>query len=51
MRTATGRLLTTGLYVLSIILVLVATYTANVASHLTLLKSHNIISGIAEYQK
>jgi ABC-type amino acid transport substrate-binding protein len=47
-RTAAGRLLTTGLYVLSLILVLVATYTANVASNLTLLKSHNIISGIED---
>ncbi len=43
-RTAAGRLLTTGLYILS--LILVATYTANLASNLTLLKSNNIISGI-----
>jgi ABC-type branched-subunit amino acid transport system substrate-binding protein/ABC-type amino acid transport substrate-binding protein len=43
-RTAAGRLLTTGLYILS--LILVATYTANLASNLTLLKSNNLISGI-----
>ncbi|CAF1093486.1 unnamed protein product [Rotaria sordida] len=42
--TAAGRLLTVGLYVLS--LVLAATYTANLASNLTLTKSKNIISGI-----
>jgi ABC-type amino acid transport substrate-binding protein len=45
-RTAAGRLLTTGLYILS--LILVATYTANLASNLTLLKSNNIISGIED---
>jgi hypothetical protein len=45
-RTAAGRLLTIGLYILS--LILVATYTANLASNLTLLKSKNIISGIED---
>jgi hypothetical protein len=43
-RTAAGRLLCIGLYILSIILV--ATYTANLASNLTLSRSANIISGI-----
>ncbi|UJR13333.1 hypothetical protein I4U23_000351 [Adineta vaga] len=43
-QTAAGRLLTLGLYMLSMILV--ATYTANLASDLTLLKSKGIISGI-----
>ncbi|CAF1370247.1 unnamed protein product [Adineta ricciae] len=43
-QTAAGRILTFGLYMLSI--VLVATYTANLASDLTLLKSQGIISGI-----
>ncbi|UJR16678.1 hypothetical protein I4U23_003578 [Adineta vaga] len=43
-QTAAGRLLTAGLYVLSI--VLVATYTANLASDLTLAKSKDIISSI-----
>jgi ABC-type amino acid transport substrate-binding protein len=43
-KTAAGRLLTVGLYILSIILV--ATYTANLASDLTLQKSTDIISGI-----
>ncbi|CAF3488138.1 unnamed protein product, partial [Rotaria sp. Silwood2] len=43
-RTAPGRLLTAGLYILC--LVLVASYTANLASDLTILKSKNIISGI-----
>ncbi|CAF2936893.1 unnamed protein product [Rotaria sp. Silwood2] len=42
--TAAGRLLTVGLYFLS--LVLVATYTANLASDLTISKSKNIITGI-----
>ncbi|CAF2526160.1 unnamed protein product [Rotaria sp. Silwood2] len=42
--TAAGRLLTLGLYFLS--LVLVATYTANLASDLTISKSKSIISGI-----
>ncbi|CAF0737688.1 unnamed protein product [Rotaria sordida] len=42
--TAAGRLLTTGLYMLS--LILLATYTANLASDLTLSKSKDIISGI-----
>jgi ABC-type amino acid transport substrate-binding protein len=43
-QTAAGRLLTMGLYMLSIILV--ASYTANLASDLTVSKSTNIISGI-----
>ena len=43
-RTAAGRILTIGLYILS--LVLVAAYTANLASDLTLSKSKGIISGI-----
>ncbi|CAF1188368.1 unnamed protein product [Rotaria sordida] len=43
-RTAPGRLLTIGLYLLS--LVLVATYTANLASDLTISKSKDTISGI-----
>ena len=42
--TAAGRLVTVGLYLMS--LVLVATYTANLASDLTLSKTKNIISGI-----
>jgi ABC-type amino acid transport substrate-binding protein len=42
--TAAGRLLTVGLYLMS--LVLVATYTANLASDLTLSKTRDIISGI-----
>ncbi|CAF4811275.1 unnamed protein product [Rotaria sp. Silwood1] len=42
--TAAGRLLTIGLYLLS--LVLVATYTANLASDLTISKAKDIISGI-----
>ena len=42
--TAAGRLLSAGLYLLS--LVLVATYTANLASDLTIAKSQYIISGI-----
>jgi len=42
--TASGRLLTVGLYMLS--LVLIASYTANLASDLTILKSQNIITGI-----
>ncbi|CAF1234204.1 unnamed protein product [Rotaria sordida] len=42
--TAAGRLLTAGLYMLS--LILVATYTANLASYLTISKSKDIISGI-----
>ena len=42
--TAAGRLLTVGLYILS--LVLVAAYTANLASDLTISKSQDIISGI-----
>ncbi|UJR38814.1 hypothetical protein I4U23_031479 [Adineta vaga] len=42
--TASGRLLTVGLYMLS--LVLIASYTANLASDLTILKSQNILSGI-----
>ncbi len=43
-KTAAGRLLTLGLYLLSI--VLVAAYTANLASDLTLSKVSTIISGI-----
>ena len=43
-QTAAGRLITIGLYLLS--LILVATYTANLASDLTLAKSSDIISGI-----
>ncbi|CAF4201152.1 unnamed protein product, partial [Rotaria sordida] len=42
--TAAGRLLTAGLYILG--LILVASYTANLASDLTIAKSNNIISGI-----
>lgn len=42
--TAAGRLLTVGLYLLS--LVLVASYTANLASDLTISKSKNIITSI-----
>ncbi|CAF2589145.1 unnamed protein product [Rotaria sp. Silwood2] len=42
--TAAGRLVTASLYML--ILILVATFTANLASNLTILKSKNIISGI-----
>ncbi|CAF4806051.1 unnamed protein product, partial [Rotaria sp. Silwood2] len=43
-QTAAGRLLSVGLYMLS--LVLVATYTANLASDLTISKSKDLISGI-----
>jgi len=43
-QTAAGRLLTVGLYILSIILV--ASYTANLASNLTVSKTQNIISGL-----
>lgn len=42
--TGAGRLLTLALYILC--LALVATYTANLASDLTLLKSNTIISGV-----
>jgi polar amino acid transport system substrate-binding protein len=42
--TAAGRLLTLGLYILS--LVSVAAYTANLASDLTILKSNNLVNGI-----
>ncbi|CAF3623469.1 unnamed protein product [Rotaria sp. Silwood1] len=45
-KTATGRLLTAGLYILC--LVLIASYTANLASDLTIAKSKNIISGIED---
>jgi ABC-type amino acid transport substrate-binding protein len=45
-RTAAGRLLSVGLYLMSIILV--ATYTANLASNLTSQKTTNIISGIED---
>lgn len=44
MRTASGRLLTVGLYILC--LVLVAAYTANLASDLTVSKTNYLISGI-----
>ncbi|CAF2846810.1 unnamed protein product [Rotaria sp. Silwood2] len=44
--TAAGRLVTVGLYMLS--LILVATYTANLASDLTISKSKDIISGIKD---
>ncbi|CAF4910158.1 unnamed protein product, partial [Rotaria sp. Silwood1] len=43
-RTASGHLLTAGLYLLC--LVLVASYTANLTSDLTVAKSKNVISGI-----
>ncbi|CAF0955125.1 unnamed protein product [Didymodactylos carnosus] len=43
-RTAAGRVLTVGLYILSI--VLVASYIANLASDLTITKSQSVISGI-----
>ncbi|CAF1428764.1 unnamed protein product [Adineta steineri] len=43
-KTPAGRLLTIGLYILS--LVLVASYTANLASDLTISKSTDIISGV-----
>ncbi|UJR16726.1 hypothetical protein I4U23_003626 [Adineta vaga] len=43
-QTAAGRLFTIGLYLLS--LVLVASYTANLASDLTILKSKDIIDGL-----
>jgi ABC-type amino acid transport substrate-binding protein/ABC-type branched-subunit amino acid transport system substrate-binding protein len=42
--TGAGRIVTIGLYILS--LVFVATYTANLASDLTVSKSKNIISGL-----
>ncbi|CAF3311775.1 unnamed protein product [Rotaria sp. Silwood2] len=42
--TAAGRLLTAGLYVLS--LILLATYTANLTSDLTISQSKDIIYGI-----
>ncbi|CAF3228638.1 unnamed protein product [Rotaria sp. Silwood2] len=42
--TAAGRSLISGLYILS--LILVATYTANLASDLTISKSKDVISGI-----
>lgn len=45
-RTAAGRLLTLGLYFLS--LVLVATYTANLASDLTLAKSKDFLNSIED---
>ncbi|CAF2932803.1 unnamed protein product [Rotaria sp. Silwood2] len=43
---AAGRLLTSGLYILS--LIIVASYTANLASDLTLAKSQFVISGIGD---
>ena len=47
--TAAGRLLTMALYVLS--LVLVASYTANLASNLTISKTKYIISGIEDIKQ
>ncbi|CAF1574801.1 unnamed protein product [Didymodactylos carnosus] len=47
--TAAGRLFTIGLYMLS--LILVATYTANLASDLTISKSQSVISGIDDIRK
>ncbi|CAF1011721.1 unnamed protein product [Rotaria sordida] len=47
--TAAGRLVTASLYILS--LILVATFTANLASNLTILKSKNFISGIDDIKK
>ncbi|CAF4044776.1 unnamed protein product, partial [Didymodactylos carnosus] len=47
--TAAGRLFTVGLYMLS--LILVATYTANLASDLTISKSQSVISGIDDIRK
>lgn len=44
LKTSAGRLITVALYTLSI--VIVATYTANLASDLTVMKSQDIISGI-----
>ncbi|CAF3621430.1 unnamed protein product [Rotaria socialis] len=44
--TAAGRLLTVGLYIMS--LVLVATYTANLTSDLTITKSQFVISGVGD---
>lgn len=43
-RTAAGRLLTAGLYIVSI--VFVATYTANLASYLTISKSQDSVSSV-----
>jgi ABC-type amino acid transport substrate-binding protein len=43
-RTAAGRLLTVGLYIIS--LVFVATYTANLTSYLTVVKTKDLISSI-----
>ena len=43
-RTAAGRLLTVGLYIVSI--VFVATYTANLTSYLTVVKTKDLISSI-----
>ena len=47
-RTAAGRLLSIGLYMLS--LVFVATYTANLTSDLTLAKTRDFITGIDDLQ-
>ena len=47
--TASGRLLTVALYILS--LVLVASYTANLASNLTISKTKYIISGIEDMKQ
>jgi len=48
-QTAPGRLLTVGLYLLS--LISVAAYTANLASDLTIAKTNKIISGIDDIRK
>ncbi|UJR38827.1 hypothetical protein I4U23_031492 [Adineta vaga] len=48
-KTAAGRLLTIGLYLLC--LVLVASYTANLASDLTIKKSQSIIEGLDDIKK
>jgi len=47
--TAAGRLLTAGLYVIS--LVFVATYTANLASYLTIKQVQQIVSGVDEVKQ
>jgi polar amino acid transport system substrate-binding protein len=47
--TISGRLLTVALYILS--LVLVASYTANLASNLTISKTKNIINGIDDLKQ
>ncbi|UJR06934.1 hypothetical protein I4U23_011223 [Adineta vaga] len=45
-KTAAGRLLTAGLYILS--LIILASYTANLASNLTISKTEDILSGIED---